>query len=170
MTPRNPHENRLLRQILDGMQGTMPPLLAESVLKTSETMFNQKMYAAQRPPDREPLAGWAAAVVFLNPSGRFLLRLTLDLPLLEKLVAGTYPKEAAFEDGVLEDAAGEMANIVGGMVKTAANKRGFDLARDLPVVAALPAGAPQQAGPLSLDFSIYQNTLAARNLLNVSLL
>jgi hypothetical protein len=163
-------ENEFLGQVVDRTGGELTPVITDAVLKTVKAMFGQSMYAVQNRTARDVPPCYAASVVLLQGSSCFRLRLAFDGPLLKKLVAAVYPLEAANAEDALRDVASEISNIIAGHLKTFVNQKGFNVSRDLPVMESAATGADAETASFSLNFSIFQNSLSLRNLLNVSLL
>lgn len=161
--------NVFLRQVIEQTGGKLGDTIAAAITNTVETMFGQKTYPAQARTAPDPQRNYAAVVTLTQDQSFFKLRLSFDMNLIKTLVAASYPLEAANSDEILLDAVSEVANVVSARMTSFVNGNGYNITRDIPV-AELGKGDVIAAGSVGLNFSIFRNNLAVKNLLTVSLI
>lgn len=165
--PSRGEQRKLLEQMLNSTDGEFTEALSASVMETIEAMFGQKLEAA----DGQKKENSAIAVSIMLEQGkeRAKLRLVFDRHLLEDLGSKVYSDEELKDEGVIKDAASEVANVVCNKIKAFLNTRGFQLTMGFPEPDS--PELPEKPGEttINLHFSLVRNTLSVRSILQVNM-
>lgn len=123
---------KLRDQITPQIGRELALVIGESVVETIEVMFGQKITVDEIfavLPDQRVIA---ANMLLKQGHDSARLRMLFDRNLVLRLVSGFYPREMLENDGVLQDAACEIANIVCNRVKLYLNSKGLNISLGIP--------------------------------------
>lgn len=160
-------QRKLLEQMLNSTDGEFTEALSASVMDTIEAMFGQKLEAA----DAQKRENTAIAVGIMLEQGKekARLRLVFERHLLEDLGSKVYSEEELKDEGVIKDAASEVANVVCNKIKAFLNARGFQLTMGFPEPDSPELPEKPDETTINLHFSLVRNTLSVRSVLQVNM-